>query len=179
MRKRKKHSKYVSLVSIALALIPTLILLYFLVRPQVCGYTKDGFEIGCSCIGLKRIISDEKGIVSAKGKITYCHGFAQTRVCFKQFENKNIAKPYLCSEYPYEVSILVQASQFSLPLYPDSKFSYDAQLSSGDRVVLETQEEVACPELRVQGFVEKISLGGAPASYQDLHLYAVDFQCLE
>ena len=179
MTARKKKRAPVPLRYIVPVLLVALGALYLIVRPQVCGYSiGDGFQISCSCIGIKTSSPDKESIVSASGQIEYCHGIAQTRVCFKQFEGKNITKPYLCSEYPYEVSILVQASQFSRALYPDSKFSYDAQLSSGDRIVLETQEEVTCPELRAQGFVEKIVLGGG-ARYQGLHLYAVDFQCVE
>lgn len=179
MTARKNKRAPVPLRYIVPVLLVALGALYFITRPQVCGYSiGDGFQISCSCIGIKQARPDERGTVLEEGKVEYCYGIARTRVCFKEFGEGTTAKSYLCSEYPYEVSILVQASQFSRALYPDSKFSYDAQLSSGDRIVLETQEEVTCPELRAQGFVEKIVLGGG-ARYQGLHLYAVDFQCVE
>lgn len=178
VRKQKKYN--FPLLYLIFPLVFFVVLFVIFSRPKVCGYqVGDGFRISCSCLGAVRTIPDEQGNVSEEGIIDYCYGLAKSQVCFKRFDEQKPAKPYLCSGYPYEVSLLTQASRYSRPLYPDSKFSYEAQLSGGDRVVLETREEVSCSELRVQGFVERIVIGGATPTYQGFHLYAENFHCVE
>lgn len=147
---------------------------------QPCGYSKPGgLQIPCSCLGVIRSTQEEDGLLSPGGWVDYCYGVTRRRVCFKEFEGRKPAKPYVCSEYPYEVRLTQAASLAARTLYPDSKFSYEVETASGERAILETREEVGCPSLRVQGFLEKIKIGGAAPTYEGLHFYAVDFRCTE
>jgi len=177
-RKKKK-----AMVFFALTLSASLVVTFALISNshfQQCGYSiSGGFRIPCSCVGFVRTQPDQESIVSRNGYIEYCFGLAETQVCFKQFDEQKPAKPYLCSDYPYELTLETPSSTQSRPLYPDSKYAYDAKLSDGSQVVLETQQEAACQRLKVQGFAEKISIGGTSPTYQGFHLYAVDFVCLE
>jgi len=177
-RKQKKHISFlIYLLPITLLLI---VLIFFFSRKKVCGYRfENGFGLSCSCLGVVKPVTDEQGLVSDQGTIDYCYGLAKTKVCFKQFDAQKPSKPYLCSEYPYEVSLLIPSSTQSRTLYPDSKYAYDAKLSDGSQVVLETQHEATCQRMKVQGFAEKISIGGTSPTYQGFHVYAVDFVCLE
>ena len=177
-RKQKKNRFSLTFLIFPLAFVAILLVIFY--RPKVCGYRfENGFGLSCSCLGVVKPVTDEQGLVSDQGTIDYCYGLAKTKVCFKQFDAQKPSKPYLCSEYPYEVSLLAPSSTQSRTLYSDSKYAYDAKLSDGSQVVLETQHEATCQRMKVQGFAEKISIGGTSPTYQGFHVYAVDFVCLE
>jgi hypothetical protein len=144
---------------------------------QVCGYKLGGFEIECDCFGWEIKKQDSDAVVSREGEIINCLGLAKNRVCFKQFEREKNARPYSCSEYPYKVRISPFSSVVARKIYPDTKFAYMAELGS-DTVLLESKEEVNCNQVEVQGFVEKIKLGGG-SNYEGFHLYGEKFRCVD
>jgi hypothetical protein len=159
------------------------IFLYIVNNPMPCGYHSDKISIPCKCLGITKVKQDTKGPMPLEGKVSYCYGFAKTKVCFGGPIARQVTTPYLCSRYPYKVRLTDRVTQHPLHFYPDTKYSYDAELADGRQVILETTQEVTCPLVNVQGFIEKVTLGdGSGRTKQDYrgeHLFAVDFVCRE